>query len=94
MHPDHEAAGRAVRRYCPRVLSYPLWMWHWASPGDGRVPWDRAFQVPLSAQAAARKRAAIGCFPSQAQSRTPEPGPVLASDMLAHFTRPTEILIR
>lgn len=94
MHPDHEAAGRAVRRYCPRVLCYPVWMWHWASPGDGRVPWHCAFQVPLSPQAAARKRAAIGCFTSQTESRTPELGPVLSPGMLAHFTRPAEVLFR
>jgi LmbE family N-acetylglucosaminyl deacetylase len=94
MHPDHEAAGRAARRYCPRVLCYPVWMWHWASPGDRRVPWDRAFGVPLSPQATARKRAAIGCFASQTQSRSPELGPVLSPGMLAHFTRTTEVLIR
>jgi LmbE family N-acetylglucosaminyl deacetylase len=94
MHPDHEAAGRAARRYCRRVLCYPVWMWHWASPGDPRVPWDRAFGVPLSPQAAARKRAAIGCFLSQTESRSPELGPVLSAGMLAHFTRDTEVLLR
>ena len=34
MHPDHDAAGRAARRAAPRALyRYPVWMWHWASPG-------------------------------------------------------------
>lgn len=94
MHPDHEAVGRAARRYCPRVLCYPVWMWHWASPGDGRVPWHLAFGVPLSPQAAARKRAAIGCFLSQTEIRSPELGPVLSAGMIAHFTRTTEILFR
>jgi LmbE family N-acetylglucosaminyl deacetylase len=94
MHPDHEAAGRAARRYCSRVLCYPVWMWHWASPGDGRVPWDRAVQIPLSLPAAARKRGAISCFPSQTESRSPELGPVLSPGMLAHFTRATEVLFR
>jgi LmbE family N-acetylglucosaminyl deacetylase len=94
MHPDHEAAGRAARQYCPRVLCYPVWMWHWASPGDGRVPWASAFTVPLSRRAAARKRAAIRCFPSQTEPRSPELGPVLSPGMLAHFARATEVLIR
>ena len=44
-HADHEAAGRAARRAARRagqeVLTYPIWMWHWAKPGDSRVPWHR-----------------------------------------------------
>jgi LmbE family N-acetylglucosaminyl deacetylase len=94
LHPDHEAAGRAARRACPGVLCYPVWMWHWASPGDPRVPWDRALAVPLPPRAAARKRAAISCFLSQTESRSPELGPVLSPGMLAHFTRDTEVLLR
>jgi LmbE family N-acetylglucosaminyl deacetylase len=94
LHPDHEAAGRAARRSCSRVLRYPVWMWHWASPGDGRVPWHLAFRVPLSGPAAASKHAAIGCFPSQTEDRSPELGPVLSPGMLAHFTRATEVFLR
>ncbi len=70
-HADHEAAGRAARRAAPRgrtVLSYPIWMWHWAIPADPRVPWRRACRVPLPAAVAARKRSAIG--PSPASSPT------------------------
>ena len=93
MHPDHEAAGRAARRAAPRVLGYPIWMWHWASPGDPRVPWDRARRVPLPPGAAARKRAAIGCFASQTEDRGGGLGPVLAAGMIAHFTRATEVLL-
>ena len=22
-----------------------VWAWHWARPGDGRVPWERAVRV-------------------------------------------------
>ena len=29
-HADHEATGRAARRAARTVLSYPIWMWHWA----------------------------------------------------------------
>ena len=49
-HADHEAAGRAARRAGLPVLSYPIWMWHWAIPADARVPWHRARQVPLPPQ--------------------------------------------
>ena len=49
-HPDHEAVGRAAAAACARtgaaLLEYPVWMWHWASPADPAVPWDRAHSVP------------------------------------------------
>jgi LmbE family N-acetylglucosaminyl deacetylase len=94
MHPDHEAAGRAVRRAGPRQLyCFPVWMWHWASPGDPRVPWDRALRIPLPPRAASRKRAAIRCFASQTEDRGHGLGPVLSPGMIAHFTRATEVLL-
>ena len=52
-HADHEAAGRAARRAGLEMLSYPIWVWHWASPGDRRVPWPQACQVALTADVAA-----------------------------------------
>jgi LmbE family N-acetylglucosaminyl deacetylase len=58
-HADHEAAGRAARRAGAAdgrtVLSYPIWMWHWAKPADPRVPWHQACRVPLPAGVAARR---------------------------------------
>jgi len=94
-HRDHEAAGRAARRAGPRSLYYyPVWMWHWASPADPRVPWDRALRIPLPPRAMARKRAAIGCFASQTQDRGHGLGPVLPPGVIAHFTRAMEVLLR
>jgi LmbE family N-acetylglucosaminyl deacetylase len=93
LHPDHETAGRAARRAAPQVLCYPVWMWHWASPADPRVPWDQALRVSLPPRAAAMKRAAIGCFASQTEDRGGGLGPVLAPAMIAHFTRPMEVLL-
>ena len=52
VHADHEAVGRAARQACPRLFFYPVWMWHWARPGDPRVPWAQAIRVPLPAAAA------------------------------------------
>jgi LmbE family N-acetylglucosaminyl deacetylase len=92
-HADHEAAGRAARRACPNVLSYPIWMWHWARPGDGRVPWDRACQVPLPGGLAARKLAGIGAFTSQLTDRGAA-APVLPPGIVAHFARCREVLLR
>jgi LmbE family N-acetylglucosaminyl deacetylase len=92
-HGDHEAAGRAARRAGLPVLSYPIWMWHWAIPADTRVPWRRARQIPLPPQVVARKRSAIAAFTSQLADRGPDLGPVLPPGMVAHFTRPQEVLL-
>ena len=46
------------------LLEYPVWMWHWAEPGDDAVPWDR-HTVPLTDAAIERKSAAAQCFRSQ-----------------------------
>ena len=95
LHPDHEAAGRAARRAAPVSLyCYPVWMWHWAFPGDPRVPWDRALRIPLPPRTVSRKRAAVSCFASQLTDRGDGLGPVLSPGMIAHFTRATEVLFR
>ncbi len=51
-HPDHEAVGRAAAVAAQRsgavLLEYPIWMWHWATPGDTAVPWDRLRALPRS----------------------------------------------
>jgi LmbE family N-acetylglucosaminyl deacetylase len=95
LHPDHEAVGRAAHRAGPRILYYyPVWMWHWASPADPRVPWDRALRIPLPPRTAARKRAAITCFASQTTDRGHGLGPVLTPGVIAHFTRAMEVLFR
>jgi LmbE family N-acetylglucosaminyl deacetylase len=93
-HADHEAAGRAARRVHDHVLSYPVWMWHWAAPADPDVPWERAVSVPLPAAAVTRKAAAIGAFHSQLSNRSGLQGPILPASFVAHFTRPQEVLFR
>jgi LmbE family N-acetylglucosaminyl deacetylase len=95
-HPDHEVAGRAARaaRSGEGTLWYPVWMWHWARPGDPRVPWHAAGRVPLRRRVAARKRRAIGCFASQLQDRSGTQGPVLPAGIVAHFTRNIEVFLR
>lgn len=92
VHADHEAVGRAARQACPRLFFYPVWMWHWARPGDPRVPWTQAIRIPLPSVTARRKRAAIGCFASQLEKRADDLGPVLEPAFVAHFTRGFELL--
>jgi LmbE family N-acetylglucosaminyl deacetylase len=93
-HADHEAAGRAARQAARPVLSYPIWMWHWAKPADRRVPWPRACRIPLPADIAALKADAIQAFASQLTDRPGATGPVLAPGIVAHFIRPVEVLLR
>ena len=93
-HADHEAAGRAARRATGQVLSYPIWMWHWAKPADRRVPWPRACQILLPADVAVLKADAIQAFASQLTDRAGATGAVLPPGIVAHFTRPHEVLLR
>jgi LmbE family N-acetylglucosaminyl deacetylase len=46
VHADHETVGRAARQACPNLFFYPIWMWHWARPGDPRAPWAQASAYP------------------------------------------------
>jgi LmbE family N-acetylglucosaminyl deacetylase len=68
-HPDHETVGRAAAVASAHtgatLLEYPVWMWHWATPDDADVPWDRAYSVPLTDWALERKSQAAQCFRSQ-----------------------------
>ncbi|GLY85794.1 PIG-L deacetylase family protein [Actinoallomurus iriomotensis] len=90
VHADHEAVGRAALACGGQVWRFPIWTWHWARPGDPRLPWERAVQVPLPTLARERKRAAIDCFTSQFEGAEP----ILPPGVVAHFTRPWEVLFR
>jgi LmbE family N-acetylglucosaminyl deacetylase len=96
-HPDHEAVGRAAAAACARtdavLLEYPIWMWHWATPGDPAVPWDRAYSVPAPDWAALRKRHAAQCFRSQFESSAGSP-PVLPSFVLPRLMAVGEVVFR
>jgi LmbE family N-acetylglucosaminyl deacetylase len=98
-HPDHEAVGRAAAAACAatgaRLLEYPIWAWHWATPNDDRVPWQRAHRIELTAGAQAAKAAAIQEFTSQIMALGPEPGdaPILPPHVLDRFARPFEMVL-
>lgn len=100
VHPDHECVGRAARAACTergvRLWQYPVWMWHWASPGDERVPWDRAARIELPAWAWVRKQEAVACHGSQIFPLGPAPqdAPVLPVSDLEHFRRRYELVLR
>lgn len=68
-HPDHEATGEACAIAAAdagsRLLELPIWAWHWAGPGDSRIPWHRAVRIPMTTAQQALKREALSCFSTQ-----------------------------
>ncbi|WP_235505322.1 PIG-L deacetylase family protein [Acidovorax sp. Leaf160] len=85
-HPDHEACGRAAadaaRAAGATLWEAPVWMWHWADPSNGEIPWHRLRTLRAGAgaprgQAAARKATALACHLSQLAPRAGGEGPVL-----------------
>jgi LmbE family N-acetylglucosaminyl deacetylase len=101
VHPDHEAVGRAALAACEgsgdgTVWQYPVWMWHWAAPGDARVPWDRAVRVEIPAWAWVENQEAVACHRSQILplSPAPEDAAVLSESDLEHFRRRGEVILR
>ena len=99
-HPDHEAVGAAAvaagRELGLPVWQYPVWTWHWAAPDDPRVPWAGAHRVLLPPAVRAAKRAAVDRFATQVRPLGPAPADraVLPPDVLAHFDRDVEVLLR
>ena len=94
-HPDHEACGDVAmsiaRDSDATVFEYPVWMWHWASPNEPLIPWQRARRLPLAESTVASKRAAIGKFQSQVEPDGACPA-VLPPFVLPRFTRPYEVV--
>lgn len=98
-HPDHEAAGRCAQRvgdaHGVPVWMFPIWMWHWAAPGDPAVPWDRVRTFSLDDADLARKRAAVEEFATQIRplSDAPEDAAVLGPHILARLLRDREFIL-
>ncbi|WAC90387.1 PIG-L deacetylase family protein [Mycobacterium sp. Aquia_213] len=96
-HPDHETVGRAAAAACERtgamLLEFPIWMWHWADPGDSAVPWDRAHAIHVSDGALLRKRDAARCFRSQFEA-SPDSPPVLPPFVFPRLMAVGEVVFR
>ena len=93
-HPDHDAAGRAAAAACVavgcRLFEAPVWTWHWAFPGDPRVPWSRLAALPIDRQALQRKVFAVDAHTSQLTARGDGLGPVLVGTILERAHRAVE----
>lgn len=72
-HPDHEAVSEASRQAASkagcRLLEAPVWMWHWGTPNDLCIPWDRLVALDLSERSLGAKKRALSHHRSQLQDR-------------------------
>ena len=77
-HTDHDTAGAVAAEVASthgaQLLEYPIWAWHWAAPGDDRLPWDAALALPLPAATRERKGEAMAVHRSQVEPLSPAPG--------------------
>jgi LmbE family N-acetylglucosaminyl deacetylase len=98
-HRDHRVVGEAcaalVDNMGGRLLEYPIWMWHWANPGDDAVPWTQLVSLPLDEVASEAKRRAIAEHRSQIRPLTDEVGDetVLSERFISNFDRAFEVFI-
>lgn len=93
-HPDHESTARAAAAVCEikgcRLLEAPVWMWHWAVPGDARVPWPTLRAFKLDRDERELKQAALAEHASQLADRVAGAGPVLGASIVERAARGVE----
>lgn len=92
-HSDHEATARAcisvARQLQARLISYPIWAWHQASPQSLA---DRSWvRFDLDANLRRCKARAVECFHSQLQAH-PD-GPIVPPHVRQYFTRSFEAFV-
>ncbi len=96
-HSDHEAVGRAsaeaARQVGATCHELPVWTWHWATPEDAFVPWQRARKILLTPAQVARKRHAVHAFASQLEGDAQAGlAPVLAPYVIERLLQPFEVV--
>lgn len=98
-HGDHETAGTIAAAVAleagARLLEYPVWMWHWATPDAPEVPWRRLVRLELTDDERAAKARAIAAHASQNAALSPAPGDevMLTPRFHDHFARPFEVFV-
>ncbi|CAN5490283.1 hypothetical protein BH10ACT4_BH10ACT4_05040 [soil metagenome] len=95
-HRDHRVVGEvaveASRAAGLEFIEYPIWMWHWGTPGSDAIPWERMVALELSEKSRQLKSRAIAEFSSQLESTATRPA-VLRPDFVEHFRRRVEVFI-
>ncbi|MBB2989520.1 LmbE family N-acetylglucosaminyl deacetylase [Mycolicibacterium iranicum] len=97
-HSDHEAVGNAAASAALSTgavsMEYPVWMWQWVSPGDGAVPWDRAFTSPVTPAALERKLLAAQSFRGRVPCRALGGDPALSGGLVPPMPAAGELVFR
>ena len=78
-----------------RVLAYPVWMWHWAEPGDPRVPWSYARRgscCPTTSTTPNGRRSRPFETQINPLSDDPADAAILPPHVLARLTRDVEVV--
>jgi len=96
-HPDHEAAARAgleaAARRGVRCLQYPVWGWHWLSPGQVAASWAAPKLLDIQAVRGAKQQA-IACFRTQTGAvERLAAAPILPPHVLERFNRSVEVYL-
>ena len=84
-HPDHEAAGRAIKALHLPVLYYPVWTLVDSPRLSSFRSGNRQHHWWLSEQQLARKWQAARCFVTQFAQDQREQGSIIAQQHLDHF---------
>lgn len=97
-HRDHRVVGEVTAEVCTDLRipwrAYPIWLWHWGSPGE--VPWGELEVFELDQATVDLKRAATRRHRSQIEALSSAPGDevILHEGMQAHFDRAFEVFVR
>ena len=98
-HPDHAAAGEVAADVADRtgsgLLEYPVWAWHWATPGDGTLDPAAALALPLTGRERETKQQALGEYRSQVVPLSDAVGDeaVVPPGFREHFERDVEVFL-
>lgn len=97
-HPDHEITGQVSKQLAAthslKCLQVLIWTWHWASPGDSRIPWHKALRLELNPKQLARKIEAMQCFKSQLEpDSSTGKAAIVSGSALARLLQPWEVYI-
>jgi LmbE family N-acetylglucosaminyl deacetylase/SAM-dependent methyltransferase len=98
-HPDHAAVSAAARQVATgagcRLLEFPVWAWHWASPGDHPFPLEALIGLQVSDDVLSIKDLALAEHRSQTEPLSDQLGdePVVGAAFAEHFRRDVEVFV-
>lgn len=93
-HPDHEACGKAAAyassKINCRLAQAPVWLWHWSTPGDVSIPWNRLQGLQIPHACLALKLQALLEHKSQLVAAADNAAPILGESIVQRAQRGVE----